>query len=131
MCLKYLCLLLLFTFLFFIFSGLHRCFPFFDGVCEVFEEVDGQGRLLNDEEGPGRASLDVDNFDWLVSGVDVILGLLLLIGVLPFDLHTTNIVRLTYLFLNARDHAEYTRKSRLTEDESKRHENNKGSCRKK
>ena len=32
------------------------------------------------------------------------------------------------LFLNGSDHAEYTRKSRLTEDESKRHENNKGSC---
>ena len=28
----------------------------------------------------------------------------------------------------ASDHAEYTRKTRLTEDESKRHENNKGSC---
>ena len=29
--------------------------------------------------------------------------------------------------LNGSDHSEYTRKSRLTEDESKRHENNKGS----
>ena len=26
------------------------------------------------------------------------------------------------------DHAEFSRKSRLTEDESKRHENKKGSC---
>ena len=51
----------------------------------MFEEVDSPGRLLNDEEGPGWASLDVDDFDWLVSGVDVILSLLLLIGVLPFD----------------------------------------------
>ena len=40
-------------------------------------------------------------------------------------------VCLTYLFLNCSDYAEYTRKSRLTEDESKRHENNKGSCRQK
>ena len=32
------------------------------------------------------------------------------------------------IFLNGSDHAEYTRKSRLTEGESKRHENNKGSC---
>ena len=31
------------------------------------------------------------------------------------------------LLLNGSDHAEYTRKSQLTEDESKRHENNKGS----
>ena len=31
--------------------------------------------------------------------------------------------------LNGSDYAEYTRKSRLTEDESKRHENNKGSVR--
>ena len=83
--LKYLYLLLLFTFLFFIFSGLHGCFPFFDGVCVVFEELDGLGRLLNDEEGPGWASLDVNDLDWLVSGVDLNLGLLLLIGVLPFD----------------------------------------------
>ena len=30
--------------------------------------------------------------------------------------------------VNGSDHAEYTRKSRFTEDESKRHENNKGSC---
>ena len=30
--------------------------------------------------------------------------------------------------LNGSDHAEYTRKSRLAEDESKRYENNKGSC---
>ena len=30
--------------------------------------------------------------------------------------------------LNGSDHAEYTRKTRFTEDESKRHENNKGSC---
>ena len=30
--------------------------------------------------------------------------------------------------LNGSDHAEYTRNSRLTEDESKHHENNKGSC---
>ena len=60
-------------------------FSIFDGVCEVFKEVDGPGRLLNDEEGPGWASLDVDNLDWLVSSVDVILGLLLLIGVFPFD----------------------------------------------
>ena len=31
-------------------------------------------------------------------------------------------------FLNGSEHAEYIRISRLTEDESKRHENNKGSC---
>ena len=37
-------------------------------------------------------------------------------------------VCLAHLFLNGSDHAEYTRKSRLTEDESKCHENNKGSC---
>ena len=36
-------------------------------------------------------------------------------------------VRLT-MFLNGSNHAEYTRKSRLTEDESKCYENNKGSC---
>ena len=30
-------------------------------------------------------------------------------------------------FLNGSDNAEYTRKGRLTEDESKHHENNKGS----
>ena len=38
-------------------------------------------------------------------------------------------MRLTYyLFLSGSDHAEYTRKSRPTEDESQRHENNKGLC---
>ena len=36
-----------------------------------------------------------------------------------------------YFSMVASDHAEYTRKSRLTEDESKRHENNKGSCERK
>ena len=36
-------------------------------------------------------------------------------------------VRLT-IFLSGSDHAEYTRKSQLTEDESMHHENNKGSC---
>ena len=30
--------------------------------------------------------------------------------------------------LNGSDHAEYTRNSRLTEDESKRHKNKKSSC---
>ena len=65
----------IYFFVFFIFSGLHGCFPFFDGVCEVFEEVNSPGWLLNDEEGPGWASLDVDGLDWLISGVDVILGL--------------------------------------------------------
>ena len=34
-------------------------------------------------------------------------------------------------FLNGSDHAEYTRKSQLTEDESKRHKNNKGLCERK
>ena len=29
------------------------------------------------------------------------------------------------IFLNGKDHAEYARKSRLTEDESKHYENNK------
>ena len=32
------------------------------------------------------------------------------------------------IILNGSDHAEYTRKSRLTEDESKQHENKKGLC---
>ena len=33
-----------------------------------------------------------------------------------------------YFSMVPNDHAEYTRKSRLTEGESKRHENSKGSC---
>ena len=33
-----------------------------------------------------------------------------------------------YFSMVASDHAEYTRKSRLPEDENKCHENNKGSC---
>ena len=33
----------IYFFCFFIFSGLHGCFPFFDGVCEVFEEVNSPG----------------------------------------------------------------------------------------
>ena len=34
-------------------------------------------------------------------------------------------MRLTYLFLNGSDHTKYIRKSRLTDDESKCHKNNK------
>ena len=63
----------------------------------MFEEVNGLGRLLNDEEGPGWASLDVNDLDWLVSGVDVILGLLLLIAVLPFDDYLTTCTRIGFL----------------------------------
>ena len=33
------------------------------------------------------------------------------------------------IILNGSDHAEFTRKGQLTEDESKRYENKKGSCR--
>ena len=33
-----------------------------------------------------------------------------------------------FSYLNGSDHAEYTRKSQLTENESKCHKNNKGSC---
>ena len=47
-----------------------------------------------------------------------------------FSIKQTNMILHQSLIKQTRtgDHVEYTRKSQLTEDESKHHENNKGSC---
>ena len=47
-----------------------------------------------------------------------------------FSIKQTNMILHQSLIKQTRtsDHAEYTRKSQLTEDESKRHENNQGMC---
>ena len=47
-----------------------------------------------------------------------------------FSIKQTNMILHQSLIKQTRtsDHVEYTRKSQLTEDENKRHENNKGSC---
>ena len=47
-----------------------------------------------------------------------------------FSIKQTNMILHQSLIKQTRtsDHVEYTRKSQLTEDESKYHKNNKGSC---